>query len=54
MPISLEIGAYLISARLLGCLRMLPLHDVALDDVECPRHRAKNCHTLVQNLTLTL
>ena len=25
---------FLISARLLGCLRMLPLYDVALDDVK--------------------
>ena len=33
---------------------MLPLHDVALDDVERPRRRAKNCHALVQNLILTL
>ena len=38
MPISLDIGTLtsVISARLLGCLRMLPLHDVALDDVESP------------------
>ena len=27
---------YLISACLLGCLDMLPLHDVGLDDVERP------------------
>ena len=30
------------------------LYDVALYDVERPRHRAKNSHTRLQNLTLTL
>ena len=29
-------NTHLISARLLGCLCMLPLYDVALDDVERP------------------
>ena len=42
------------SVPLLGFLRMLLLHEFALDDVECPWRRAKYCHTLVQNLTLTL
>ena len=32
----------------------LTLHDVALDDVERPRRRAKHFHTLVQKLILTL
>ena len=37
MPISLDIGTLtLISAPLLGCFRMSPLHDVALVDVERP------------------
>ena len=61
VPISFDIAniiryrnTYLISARLLGCLCMLPLHDVAVDDVERPQRRAKNCHTLSRNLTLTL
>ena len=49
-----SISEHLISAHLLGGLCMLPLHDVALDDIECPWHCANNCHTLVQNLTLTL
>ena len=30
----------------------LRLHDIASDDVERPWRRAKNGHTLVQNLTL--
>ena len=29
-------NTYLIVARLLGCLRMLQLHHIALDDVKCP------------------
>ena len=45
-------NTYLISARLLRCLCMLPFHDVALDDVEHPRRRTKYGHLLVQNLTL--
>ena len=32
---------YLISARSLGYIRMLPLYDVALDDVQCRWRRAK-------------
>ena len=47
-------NTYLILAHSLGCLRMLPLREVAFDDVERPWRRAKNCHTVVQNLTLTL
>ena len=35
-----SISEHLISARLLGWLRMLPLHHVALDDIECPWRRA--------------
>ena len=45
---------YLISARLLRCRHTLPLHGVALDDVDRPWRREKIYHTLVQNLTLTL
>ena len=30
---------------------MLPLYDVALDDVKRRWRRAKNCHPIVQNLT---
>ena len=35
-------NTYLMSARLLGCLRMLPLYDVALDDVERPIWRTQH------------
>ena len=31
--------------------RMLPLHDIALDDIQRPRHRVKNCHTLYTTKT---
>ena len=44
-------NTYLISGHLLGCLRMLPLHDVALDNVERSRRCAKNCHPILQKLT---
>ena len=41
-----------ISQRLLGCLRMLQLQDVALDDVKHPWRRMKKCHTLLHNRLL--
>ena len=47
-------NTYLILAHLLECLRMLQLHYIALDDIECPWLRVKNCHTLLQNLTFSL
>ena len=36
IPVPISQNTYLISARLLGCHCMLPLHDVAFDDVERP------------------
>ena len=41
-------------APLLGCPRMLPLHDVAFDDVKWSRRRGKTCDQLSKNLTPTL
>ena len=44
VPISLDTRywhTYLVLARLLRCLHMLPLHDIALDDVGRPWRHAK-------------
>ena len=38
-------------APLLGCPRMLPLHDVAFDDVKRSGRRGKTCNPLMKTLT---
>ena len=47
-------NTYLISARLLGCLRMSPLHDVALDDVERSWRREKWSYAWTESDSYTI
>ena len=49
--VQISLGRLFISAHWLRCLRMLPLYDVALDDIEHWWRCAKNYHPIVHNLT---